>query len=37
MASHHKLTAAIGMAVSFCDLLSPSQRGTKENTNGDVG
>lgn len=34
MASHRGVTAATGMPVFFCDLRSPWQRGSNENTNG---
>jgi IS30 family transposase len=34
MSRHQELTAATGVRVYFCDLHSPWQRGTCENTNG---
>jgi IS30 family transposase len=35
-ALHKKLTQQNGMAVWFCDLHSPLQRGSNENTNATV-
>lgn len=34
MAEHQQLTRHTGMKVYFCDLYSPWQRGSNENTNG---
>ena len=34
MAKHKSFTVATNVKVYFCDLQSPWQRGTNENTNG---
>jgi IS30 family transposase len=34
MADHKRFTVATNVPVYFCDLYSPWQRGTNENTNG---